>query len=114
MDDATAFHVVVGQRVLAVVGLAHVPTHSGFWWKKIEGNRGSYLECCDNAINSEDLIFFIEDDYLFEKNCIDEMIFTYSRLSSILGKEIIMCPSDYPFYYDSTYNTNLYFGKNLT
>ena len=80
---------------------------------KINGNRGSYLECCDNAMNSEDLIFFIEDDYLFEKKCIDEMIFTYSRLSSILGKEIIMCPSDYPFYYDSLYNTNLYFGKNL-
>ena len=80
---------------------------------KIKGNRGSYLECCDKAMNSEDLIFFIEDDYLFEKNCIDEMIFTYSRLSTILGKDIIMCPSDYPFYYDSLYNTNLYFGKNL-
>ena len=52
-------------------------------------------------------------DLASEKKCIDEMIFTYSRLSSILGKEIIMCPSDYPFYYDSLYNTNLYFGKNL-
>ena len=61
----------------------------------------SYLECCDKAINADDLIFFIEDDYLFENNCIDEMIFTYSRLSTILDKEIIMCPSDYPFYYDS-------------
>ena len=80
---------------------------------KIKGNRGSYLECCDRAINSEDLIFFIEDDYLFDLNCIEEMIFSYSRLSSILGKEIIMCPSDYPFYYDSLYNTNLFFGKNL-
>ena len=80
---------------------------------KINGNRGSFLECCDKAINADDLIFFIEDDYLFENNCIDEMIFTYSRLSTILDKEIIMCPSDYPFYYDSLYNTNLYFGKNL-
>ena len=41
------------------------------------------------------------------------MIFTYSRLSTILDKEIIMCPSDYPFITTLLYNTNLYFGKNL-
>ena len=35
---------------------------------KIMGNRGSYVECCDQAENSEDLIFFIEDDYIFEEN----------------------------------------------
>jgi len=37
---------------------------------KIEGNRGSYLECCDQAENSEDLIFFIEDDYIHYENII--------------------------------------------
>ena len=80
---------------------------------KIKGNRGSYLECCDLSMRSDDLIFFVEDDYLFEKRCIDEMIFSYSRLSTILKKDIIMCPSDYPFYYDSLYSTSLYFGKSL-
>ena len=79
---------------------------------KINGNRGSYLECCDQAEKSEDLIFFIEDDYLFEINSIDELIFTYSRLSTLFKKDIFICPSDYPFYYDSAYNTSLFVGKN--
>ena len=56
---------------------------------KLEGNRGSYLECCDNAEISNDLIFFIEDDYLFEKNCIEEMILTYSRVSTLIKDDII-------------------------
>ena len=78
---------------------------------KIEGNRGSYLECCDQAENSEDLIFFIEDDYLFNENCIEEMIITYSRLSTIFKNDVFLCPSDYPFYYDSSYKTSLYIGN---
>ena len=78
---------------------------------KIEGNRGSYLECCDVAENSEDLIFFIEDDYIFEENCIEEMIITYSRLSTIFNNDVFLCPSDYPFFNDSSYKTSLYIGN---
>lgn len=78
----------------------------------IKGNRGTYLECCDLADSAEDLIFFVEDDYLFEINCIDEIINTYSKISSLFKKDIIICPSDYPFYYDSLYNTSLFVGKN--
>ena len=78
---------------------------------KIDGNRGSYLECCDQAEKADDLIFFIEDDYLFENDCIEEMIFTYSRLSTIFKEDIFLCPSDYPFYYDSCYKTSLFLGK---
>ena len=78
---------------------------------KIEGNRGSYLECCDQAENSEDLIFFIEDDYIFDEDCIEEMIITYSRLSTIFSNDVFLCPSDYPFYYDSSYKTSLYIGN---
>tara|TARA_Y100000816_G_scaffold242907_1_gene190197 strand:- start:479 stop:1441 length:963 start_codon:yes stop_codon:yes gene_type:complete len=80
---------------------------------KIEGNRGSYLECCDQAENSEDLIFFIEDDYIFEENCIEEMIITYSRLSTIFNNDVFLCPSDYPFYYDSSYKTSIYIGNKF-
>ena len=80
---------------------------------KIEGNRGSYLESCDQAENSEDLIFFIEDDYIFEENCIEEMIITYSRLSTIFNNDVFLCPSDYPFYYDSSYKTSIYIGNKF-
>ena len=79
---------------------------------KIKGNRGSYLECCDLAEKAEDLIFFIEDDYLFEQNCIEEMLNTFSKISSLIKNDIIICPSDYPFYYDSLYATTLFVGHN--
>ena len=78
----------------------------------ISGNRGSYLECCNQAEDADDLIFFIEDDYLFEKHCLEEMLLTFSRISTILGEDVIMCPSDYSFFYDSLYSTNLFIGKD--
>tara|TARA_B100001250_G_C19698154_1_gene743572 strand:- start:1 stop:963 length:963 start_codon:yes stop_codon:yes gene_type:complete len=83
-----------------------------FHKSKIEGNRGSYIESCDIASKAEDIIFFVEDDYLFELDAIEELIFTYSRISTLLNKDIFLCPSDYPFYYDSAYKTALFIGKN--
>ena len=84
-----------------------------FYEPKISGNRGSFLECCDVAAESaEDLIFFIEDDYLFEENAIQEMLFSYSKISSQIKQDIFMCPTDYPFYYDSLYKTSLMLGKD--
>ncbi len=79
---------------------------------KIKGNRGSYLECCDQAESADDLIFFIEDDYLFESHSIDEILYTFSRVSSVIKNDIIICPSDYSFFYDSLYKTTLFIGKN--
>ena len=78
---------------------------------KVKGNRGSYLECCDQISISEDIIMFAEDDYLFKINSIEELIFTYSRVSTLLDNDIFLCPSDYPFYYDSAYKTALFIGK---
>jgi hypothetical protein len=79
---------------------------------KIDGNRGTYLECCDQAEKSEDLIFFIEDDYLFKKDSIEELLFSYSRISTQTEKEIFFTPSDYVFYYDKNYATSVFIGKN--
>ena len=80
---------------------------------KIKGNRGTYLECCNHAESAQDLIFFIEDDYIFEEDCIEEMIITFSRLSTIFNNDVFLCPSDYPFYYDSSYKTSIYLGKKF-
>tara|TARA_B100001250_G_scaffold143648_1_gene122949 strand:- start:2060 stop:3028 length:969 start_codon:yes stop_codon:yes gene_type:complete len=87
--------------------------NSNLYQSKVKGNRGSYIECCDQAEKAEDIIFFIEDDYLFEKDCIEELIFTYSRISTLLNQDIFLCPSDYPFYYDSVYETALFIGKEF-
>jgi|TARA_B110000211_G_scaffold209570_1_gene247009 hypothetical protein len=60
--------------------------------------------------NSEDLIYFVEDDYIHKKNAINEMIFTYERIASQLNKEIILCPADYPYLYTKAELTQNYLG----
>ncbi len=80
---------------------------------KNEGNRGSYIESCDQISKANDIIMFIEDDYLFEIDSIEELIFTYARISTLLDKDIFLCPSDYPFYYDSIYKTAVFVGKEF-
>ena len=62
------------------------------------------------AKNSEDLIYFVEDDYIHKKNAINEMIFTYERIASQLNKEIILCPADYPYLYTKAELTQNYLG----
>ena len=64
------------------------------------------------AKKSEDLIYFVEDDYLHKKEAISEMIFTYERLSSQLNKEIILLPADYPYLYAKADLTQNFLGKN--
>ncbi len=78
---------------------------------KTKGNHGSFLECCNECKNAKDLIFFVEDDYLFKDDAIEEILITYSRISTLLEDDIFLCPTDYPFYYDSIYNTSLFIGK---
>jgi len=59
-----------------------------------------------------DLIYFVEDDYLHKIDAISEMVFTYERLASQLNKEIILCPSDYPFLYSKADLTKIFLGSN--
>ena len=61
---------------------------------------------------SDDLIYFVEDDYLHDINSINEMIFTYERISSQLNRELILCPSDYPYLYTKVDPTNIFLGSN--
>lgn len=60
---------------------------------------------------SEDLIYFVEDDYIHELNSFTEMMFAYERIASLTGKEIIICPTDYPYLYVQAKNTNIYLGE---
>ena len=59
----------------------------------------------------EDLIFFIEDDYLHFETMLEEMITTYERVSSQVGKDIFMCPADYPYLYMNNEKTNILIGN---
>ena len=59
----------------------------------------------------DDLIFFVEDDYLHFETMLEEMIFTFQRVSSQLQKDIFMCPSDYPYLYMDNNSTNILIGN---
>ena len=60
---------------------------------------------------SEDLIYFVEDDYIHEIDSITEMLFTYERIASLTNKELIICPTDYPYLYTQAENTKVYLGE---
>ena len=57
-------------------------------------------------IRSEDLVFFVEDDYLHFESMLEEMISSFQRIASQLNKDIFMSPSDYPYLYMNNENTN--------
>ena len=59
-----------------------------------------------------DLIYFVEDDYLHKQDSINEMIFTYERISSQINRELILCPADYPYLYTKIDSTNIFLGAN--
>ena len=65
------------------------------------------------AKDSEDLIYFVEDDYLHKENTIEEMIFTYEKLSTILKDELFLCPVDYPYLYNEPGKTNVLIGNKF-
>mgnify|MGYP005998108315 CR=1 FL=1 len=59
----------------------------------------------------EDLVFFIEDDYLHFEPMLEEMVSSYERISSQIKNDIFMCPSDYPYLYMNNEKTNILIGN---
>ena len=60
---------------------------------------------------SEDLTYFVEDDYIHEKNSLAEMLFAYEKIASLTKKELIVCPTDYPFLYNQSEGTKIFLGE---
>ena len=61
--------------------------------------------------HAEDLVFFVEDDYLHFEPMLEEMIASYERVASQLNREIFMCPADYPYLYMNNEKTNILVGN---
>ena len=61
--------------------------------------------------HGEDLVFFVEDDYLHFEPMMEEMIASYERISSQVDKDIFMCPADYPYLYMNNEKTNILIGN---
>ena len=62
------------------------------------------------AKKSDDLVYFVEDDYIHSIQAIKEMILTYEKLSSMLKSELILCPADYPYLYSEVENAQIFLG----
>jgi len=61
--------------------------------------------------HADDLVFFIEDDYLHFEPMMEEMIASYERIASQVNKDIFMCPADYPYLYMNNEKTNILIGN---
>ena len=80
--------------------------------KETFANLASLLTCFEiGKEKGEDLIFFIEDDYLHFEPMLEEMIASYERIASQINKDIFMCPADYPYLYMSNEKTNILIGN---
>ena len=61
--------------------------------------------------HGEDLVFFVEDDYLHFEPMMEEMIASYERIASQINRDIFMCPADYPYLYMNNEKTNILIGN---
>ena len=74
-------------------------------------NMSNIHQSLDIAKKCEDLIYFVEDDYLHQIESIEEMIFTYEKVSTQINNELILCPADYPYLYSNLQKTNIFLGN---
>ncbi len=80
--------------------------------KETFSNLSSLMNSFDIGKNQgEDLIFFVEDDYLHFEPMLEEMVASYERIASQIKKDIFMCPSDYPYLYMTNEKTNILIGN---
>ena len=75
-------------------------------------NLSSLLKCFEIAKDEgKDLVFFIEDDYIFFESALDEIVTSYERISSQINKDLFICPTDYPYFYMDSQKTNVLIGS---
>ena len=76
-----------------------------------KSNMANIHQSLLEAKKCNDLVYFVEDDYIHKRESLKEMVFTYERISSQLEKEIIICPTDYPYLYAKSELTQNFLGQ---
>ena len=80
--------------------------------KNMKATMSSIHESFDIAKSEcDDLIYFVEDDYIHKKESIFEMLSTYEKISSEINKELFICPVDYPYLYKKLENSKIFIGN---
>ncbi len=76
------------------------------------GNLSSLLHSFELGKKmGNDLVFFLEDDYIHFEPMLEEMISSYERISSQTKQELFMCPADYPYLYMKNERSNILIGN---
>ncbi len=65
-----------------------------------------------HAKKCNDLIYFVEDDYIHKTESLAEMLFAYEKFSSIFKNEIFILSTDYPYLYKNMDNSSILIGEN--
>ena len=83
--------------------------------KEIETNMAmtmsSIRESFIFGVDCEDLIYFVEDDYIHETGALTEMVLSYEKFSSIIEEELFLLSTDYPYLYKKAENTSVVIGE---
>ncbi len=78
----------------------------------MKSTMASIIKSFEVSKNSNDLVYFVEDDYIHNIDCISEMISVYEKFSTIFESEIFIVPVDYPYLYQKNQSTNMLIGQN--
>jgi hypothetical protein len=60
---------------------------------------------------AEDLVYFVEDDYIHKENAISEMLFAYEKFFTLFKSDLVLLSSDYPYLYTKDSTTKIYLGE---
>ncbi len=77
----------------------------------MKSTMASIIKSFEISKNANDLVYFVEDDYIHSIDCISEMISAYEKFSTILEDEIFLLPVDYPYLYQKNQSTSLFIGQ---
>ena len=79
----------------------------------MKSTMASIIKSFEISKNSNDLVYFVEDDYIHSLDCISEMLSFYEKFSTIFEDEIFIVPVDYPYLYQKNESTNVYMGQKF-
>ena len=78
----------------------------------MKSTMASIIKSFEISKNSDDLVYFVEDDYIHSVDCISEMLSAYEKFSTIFEDEVFIIPVDYPYLYQKNLSTNILIGQN--
>tara|TARA_A100001011_G_C14222941_1_gene805274 strand:- start:450 stop:1439 length:990 start_codon:yes stop_codon:yes gene_type:complete len=85
--------------------------------KKNDDNMSTTMASIKESFNlakkCNDLVYFVEDDYIHKNEALTEMLFAYEKFCSIFKDEIFLLSTDYPYLYKKMGNSNILIGENI-